>query len=817
MSIRLKLILNLIILFVIIGAVCGVSYLSLDFIKGKLFNLTEKSTPFQIKTMSYQRAIHALASDLIRVASSSTEEEYRSSRSLAEKSLEEVRKQEEELSRLMGGEALKGYEELKKIADELFSVVEQRIKAEVSALEVQRGIETRLKEATKKLKDLDAKIKAFQLNRQALFASTLESSTSISAKLRNLEGLKVLLKDLQIILVDVDRITNKREALIVRSKANSLFQKALQNPSVKESKTLSSNLKALQESIEGLMKHKMALLEKQSNGEAKELERIKKEATERLSSLLLSIEADIVSLSEKHKVETARQDEVFTQANIASNILLYNSELMSLGLSFEALANRFFTATSTKEVEAIANEVRRVFESIDKVSKNLEKMLSKVNAKEEIKVLQLALSSLNAMKGSLLGEGGVYGKVYLKLTMREKSNQISERLREIIVKQVEKSKEVVTSAQGEQEKAISEVNKVARDSRMFIVGVSSVGIFVGVLFGFWVYRSISKPLRKLVEEMTEIAQGNLTCVSTKFSRDEIGTVRKAMCKMVENISEVVGKLQATTKRVTEHSENLSAIASLIEIASTEQEMEIDQAEAAVTEMSHTIQDISNNVAKTAEAASKMREKAMKGKEAMWTSTERLKNFIETVRHSAESVESLSQKSEEINNIIALIMKIAEQTKLLALNAGIEAARAGAYGKGFAVVADNIKELSSRTVSATNEISSTISTIQNEISRSVQSMVGLRSSIEKVIEEISMTVSLMDEIVGYVEEVAEMVQSVAVALKEQSTAAVEISKTVDKISQVTKDLRKSIEEINQAASDFIKIADELHRMASWFKV
>jgi methyl-accepting chemotaxis protein len=458
-----------------------------------------------------------------------------------------------------------------------------------------------------------------------------------------------------------------------------------------------------------------------------------------------------------------------------------------------------------------------VFESIDKVSKNLEKMLSKVNAKEEIKVLQLALSSLNGMKGSLLGEGGVYGKVYLKLTMREKSNQISERLREVIVKQVEKSKEVVTSAQEEQDKAISEVNKVARDSRMFIVGVSSVGVFVGVLFGFWVYRSISKPLRKFVEEMTEIAQGNLTCVSTKFSRDEIGAVRKAMCKMVENISEIVGKLQATTKRVTEHSENLSATASLIEIASTEQEMEIDQAAAAVTEMSHTIQDISNNVAKTADAASKMREKAMKGKEAMWTSMERLKNFIETVRDSSESVESLSQKSEEINNIIALIMKIAEQTKLLALNAGIEAARAGAYGKGFAVVADNIKELSSSTVSATNEISSTINTIQNEISRSVESMVGLRSSIEKVIEEINTTVSLMDEIVGYVEEVAGMVQGVAVALKEQSTAADGISKTVDKISQVTKDLRKSIEEINQAASDFIKIADELHRMASWFKI
>jgi len=817
MSIRLNLIFNLIILLLIIGAVGGVSYLSLDFVRGKLLNLTEKSTPFQIKTMSYQRAIHALASDLIRVASASTEEEYRSSRSLAEKSLEEVRKQEEELSRLMGGEALKGYEELKKIAEELFSVVEQRIKAEVSALEVQRGIETRLKETTKKLKDLDAKIKAFQLNRQALFVSTLESSTSISAKLRNLEGLKVLLKDLQILLADVDRITNKREALIARAKANSLFQKALQNPSVKESKTLSSNLKVLQENIEVLMKHKIALLEKQSSGEAKELERVKKEATERLSSLLLSIEADIVSLSDRHRVEIARQEEVFTQANIASTILLHNSELISLGLSFEALANRFFTAPSTTEVEAIANEVRMVFESIDKVSKNLERMLSKVNAKEEIKVLKLALSSLNGVKGSLLGEGGVYDKVYLKLTMREKSNQISERLREVIVKEVEKSKKVVTSAQEEQEKAISEVNKVARTSRMFIVGVSSVGVFVGLLFGFWIYRSISKPLRKLVEEMTEIAQGNLTCVSTKFSRDEIGVVRKAMCKMVENISEVVGKLQATTKRVTEHSENLSAAASLIEIASTEQEMEIDQAAAAVTEMSHTIQDISNNMAKAAEAASKMREKAMKGKEAMWTSMERLKNFIETVKNSAESVERLGQKSEEINNILALIMKIAEQTKLLALNAGIEAARAGAYGKGFAVVADNIKELSSRTVSATNEISSTINTIQNEISKSVESMVGLRSSIEKVIEEINTTVSLMDEIVGYVEEVAEMVQGVAVALKEQSTAADEISKTVDKISQVTKDLRKSIEEINQAANDFIKIADELHRMASWFKV
>jgi len=817
MTIKTKLTWNVFFLMIIVGIVAGTSIIGMGFIKNKLFYLTERSTPFQLRTVEFQRAIQRTTTDLIKVSISKNIEEFKTYSSDTEQSLLEVKNTQAVIESLSGGKKIEVYNELTQIANELFTITEERLHAEEEAFKANRIITQKVNDASNKLKDLDTKIRTLQLNRSASFVTSLEDTKNLSYKIEKIEKLKSILKDLQITIFEIQHAKDKKALIIARGKLNTLIDKANQNEYLKSSRKLAEDIKLLNEKTKELVNLQTSILEQKNGNLKNNFDAISRDINEKLSSVILAIEQEALSATEKYNIETGKQEGIFTQSNIAINVLTSNSELVSLGFSIGSLSTRLFTLISSKEVDEIEMELKKIFERISVVNNSLKKALTKLDAKDELRILTNVENAITSIRSILLAKDGVIAKIRYQIKMKEKALQITEKLKEVVLKQSQQSKETVTTAQVEQEQAIATVNKMARFSTILIAAIGIGAAVFGTGFGIWIYRSIAKPLNELILGAEQIAQGNLISSKNVYTNDEIGMVQKSMRKMVDNLREIVGKIKTSTETLASSSEELSVTATSFEKGFNQQHGQIEQSATAMTEMAQTTLDVAKNASHTAEVAQKMRNIALQGKEAMDFTSLELQKFIDMVKESTEKVESLGQKSVEINEILILIKEIADQTNLLALNAAIEAARAGEQGRGFAVVADNVRELAERTTLAAENIANTVRLMQTEIFESVTFMQQEKNSVGRVLENVKNTLKLIDEIVSYVAIVADMVQRIAAATEEQSSASEEVSHNMENIAVVTRDLNNSIIEIKRAAEDLSKLATDLNSMAGWFKI
>jgi methyl-accepting chemotaxis protein len=818
MGIKAKLTLNVITVLLIIAVVTATSIIGMGFVKNKLFYLTEQSTPFQMRTVEFQRAIQGFTADLVKVSASKNIDEYKMRRAEAEKSLSEVRIIQDAIESMSGGTRMDAYNELSLAAREIFEITEGKLLAEEQAVTSNKAIAQRLKTASDRLKNMDARVKGLQSNRAAAFITSIENMKVISSNLINVEQLKTILKDIQLATFEIQKAQDKKALTAAKDKINININNAIQNDSLKRLGNLTADIKFIGEKAGEIIEIQASLVAHESSELKKRLDMINKDIGGKLLSAVVAIEAESVLAGDKYRAETERHDKFFLQSNRAAAILAANAELVALGLTIDMLSTRLFTGTSSiVEVNQIESEIKKTYAEVDRVIGSIERQLKRLDAVEELKALEGVKMTLNSVNILLFAKDGVIAKIRHQISMKEKAVEVGNKLREIVFEQAEAGKKNVTIAQGEQEKAIGTVNRMVRFSTILIAAISMGAVIFGIAFGTWIYRSVSKPLNELIWGADQISQGNLTCAKTEYTKDEIGSVQKSMCGMIENLGEIVGKIKTSTETLASSSEELAATATSLEKGSHEQRGQIEQSAAAMTEMSQTTIDVAKNASHTAETARKMKNIAIQGKDAMHITMQELHKFAGTVKESAAKVEFLGQKSKEINSIITLIKGIAEQTNLLALNAAIEAARAGEQGRGFAVVADNVRQLAERTSAATNDVGNTVIAMQSEVSASVNSMKEEKESIEKVLEHINSTLKSMEDIVAYVEQVADMVQRIAAATEEQSSASEDVSQNMENIAIVTRRLSSSFTGIKKTSEELARLASDLNSTAGWFRV
>ncbi|MFC4769330.1 methyl-accepting chemotaxis protein [Effusibacillus consociatus] len=396
----------------------------------------------------------------------------------------------------------------------------------------------------------------------------------------------------------------------------------------------------------------------------------------------------------------------------------------------------------------------------------------------------------------------------------------------------------------DEKKAESDIN-AAFATRILI----SIIIFAGVMaiaLGLLFSRMIATPLVKVVDIANRVSEGDLRVERLpNHSQDEVGQLASAVDGMVENLCSLIRQVKQTAELVAASSEELSAtseqtskateqIASSIQEVAAGSEIQVRSVEEIskeVAEMSSGVGQIASTAQHVSHAAIRAAEVALNGNRAIQTTVKQMNSINKTVNELSTSVKGLGARSQEIGQIVEVITAIAEQTNLLALNAAIEAARAGEQGRGFAVVADEVRKLAEQSAVSAQQIAQLISGIQEETIKAVHSM---ESGLEEVAAGINMVNAAGESfalIKQSVDDVTTQIQEVSAASQQVSAGTQQVVNSIDQIAGIAEtaasgtqtvsaaieEQTASMEEIAASASSLSKMAEELQMAVGKFKI
>jgi len=352
---------------------------------------------------------------------------------------------------------------------------------------------------------------------------------------------------------------------------------------------------------------------------------------------------------------------------------------------------------------------------------------------------------------------------------------------------------------------------------MAMVGLVIAGI--GLLVIWLVGHGIARPLKQMAAMLDDIAQGegDLTRRLSSDRADELGSIAKGFNTFLAKLQAMITQVVTSVQSVSDSSEHTADIAIRTNTGVHKQMAEIDQVATAVQEMTATAQDVARNATQAAQAASHADQAASQGMQIVRDTSNSIGALAVEIGRAVSVVQTLAKDSENINAILTAIRGIAEQTNLLALNAAIEAARAGEQGRGFAVVADEVRNLAQKTQKATEEIQTMIQQLQQGTRDVVRVMEDSQNRTDESVQHASKAAEALETITQAVSVINDMNTQIASAAEEQSAVADDINRNVINIGQVANEVAGGADESSAASADLTRLAEQQRRLINQFRV
>lgn len=373
----------------------------------------------------------------------------------------------------------------------------------------------------------------------------------------------------------------------------------------------------------------------------------------------------------------------------------------------------------------------------------------------------------------------------------------------------------------EQQLAVKQTyeNSKAYGKQLVLVGISifSISFILLIFFGRIIFTSMTRGFNALHDAFKQISEGNLILNITYNSQDEFGQMAKSLEDTASRLQKIVISVQSAADSAVQHSTSLSD--------QVDQLIESDKKfnEKVTTVASHMEEITSSNAEVTGMATSaaddvhRNEKLARNGNANVVETMTVIGNVVSTVNNSVNIVNQLNQSIQKIDQIATVIKEIADQTNLLALNAAIEAARAGEQGRGFAVVADEVRKLAERTSTSTQEISGVIGSIRKETDNAVIAMGNIATEVNKGASLSQLTMDVLKEIVEAASKATESVGNIVRSTHEQSSATADVAHNLEEIAVVSEQNESSIQKVGHMADELAKIAADLKQVAGQFKV
>ena len=381
---------------------------------------------------------------------------------------------------------------------------------------------------------------------------------------------------------------------------------------------------------------------------------------------------------------------------------------------------------------------------------------------------------------------------------------------------IEQARDVLAQAQAAKASEEQRMNDDSRQALLLLGSMGAAAVVLGLLAAVLISRSIVGPLQQTVAFAQRIAEGDLSQDLALGRRDELGQLMAAMQSMTSSLRNLVGRIGGGVSQIAAAAEQLSAITAQTSAGVQNQKLETEQTATAMHEMAATVQEVAQNAEQASLAARDADREAQQGNQVVQQAVSQIDSLAVEVEQSAEAIQALNQESARIGSVLEVIRSVAEQTNLLALNAAIEAARAGEQGRGFAVVADEVRALARRAHDSTEEIESLIASLQRMAQGAVQQMESSRNLTQRTVSLAGQAGDALGRITLAVSTIEQMNQQIAAAAEEQSAVAETISESVTRVRDIGEQSASASEQTAASSAELARLGVELQGLVRQFR-
>jgi methyl-accepting chemotaxis protein len=344
-----------------------------------------------------------------------------------------------------------------------------------------------------------------------------------------------------------------------------------------------------------------------------------------------------------------------------------------------------------------------------------------------------------------------------------------------------------------------------------------LALLVGIIAAVLITRQITGPLRETLAVVDRIASGDLSQDVRVTRRDELGVLQQGIARMGVTLRDLISGIRDGVTQIASAAEELSAVTEQTSAGVNSQKVETDQVATAMHEMTATVQEVARNAEQASQAAAAADGEAREGDKVVGEAITQIERLASEVARSTEAMGLLQQESDKIGSVMDVIKAVAEQTNLLALNAAIEAARAGEAGRGFAVVADEVRGLAQRTQKSTEEIEGLVAALQNGTQQVATVMNNSRTLTDSSVALTRKAGTSLENITRTVSNIQSMNQQIAAAAEQQSAVAEEISRSIINVRDVSEQTAAASDETAKSSVELARLGNQLQMMVSHFRV